>query len=123
MRRGWDCWGRRRTLLASTTRLEQAMATIERALQIAAKAHDGQTDKDGQPYILHPLRVMAAAKGIDAQIVAVLHDVVEDTAITLDDLRAAGFSGQVLEAVRCVTHDKSEPYADYVVRCKHNPLC
>jgi (p)ppGpp synthase/HD superfamily hydrolase len=98
------------------------MATIERALQIAAKAHEGQTDKDGQPYILHPLRVMAAVEGIEAQIVAVLHDVVEDTAVTLDDLRAAGFSAPVLEAVACVTHDKSEPYADYVVRCKQNAL-
>jgi hypothetical protein len=98
------------------------MATIERALQIAAKAHEGQTDKDGQPYILHPLRVMHRVEGLEAQIVAVLHDVVEDTKVTLEDLRAAGFSETILTGVRCVTHRKDESYADYVVRCKGNPL-
>jgi hypothetical protein len=98
------------------------MPTIERALQIAARAHEGQTDKEGQPYILHPLRVMAAVEGIEAQIVAVLHDVVEDTAVTLEDLRAAGFSAAILEAVACVTHAKEQPYADYVIRCKANPI-
>ena len=98
------------------------MATIERALQIAARAHEGQTDKESQPYILHPLRVMAAVEGIDAQIVAILHDVVEDTAVTLDDLKSAGFSPAILEAVACVTHEKDQPYADYVIRCKQNPI-
>jgi hypothetical protein len=98
------------------------MATIEKALQIAAKAHEGQQDKDGQPYILHPLRVMHAVEGMDAQIIAILHDVVEDTSVTLDDLRAAGFSETILAGVRCVTHGKEESYADYVVRCKTNPL-
>lgn len=98
------------------------MATLDRALQIAAKAHEGQTDKEGLPYILHPLRVMAACEGLDAQIVAVLHDVVEDTSVTLEDLRDGGFSAAILKAVQCVTHHKEEPYADYVIRCKHNPL-
>ena len=98
------------------------MATIEKALQIAAQAHEGQKDKDGQPYILHPLRVMHAVEGVEAQIVAVLHDVVEDTSVTLEDLRAAGFSETILAGVRCVTHGKNESYADYVVRCKTNPL-
>jgi hypothetical protein len=98
------------------------MTTIEKALQIAAKAHEGQTDKDGQPYILHPLRVMQHVEGLEAQIVAVLHDVVEDTKVTLEDLRAAGFSETILDGVRCVTHGKNESYADYVVRCKANPL-
>ena len=98
------------------------MATIEKALQIAAKAHEGQKDKEGLPYILHPLRVMMAVQGEDAQIAAVLHDVVEDTPVTVDDLRAAGFGEQVLAAVQCVTHRKDEPYADYVVRCKANDI-
>jgi (p)ppGpp synthase/HD superfamily hydrolase len=98
------------------------MATIEQALQIAAKAHEGQKDKDGKPYILHPLRVMAAVEGEEAKVVAVLHDVVEDTAVTLDDLRAAGFSETILTAVQCVTHRQEEPYADYVVRCKANDI-
>lgn len=98
------------------------MATIEAALQIAAKAHAGQKDKDGQPYILHPLRVMHAVKGPETQIVAILHDVVEDTSVTIDDLQAAGFSQTILAGVRCVTHGKDESYADYVVRCKADPI-
>lgn len=98
------------------------MATIEKALQIAAKAHEGQTDKDGQPYILHPLRVMHRVEGLEAQIIAVLHDVVEDTPVSLEDLHATGFSELILQGVRCVTHGKNESYADYVVRCKANPL-
>jgi guanosine-3',5'-bis(diphosphate) 3'-pyrophosphohydrolase len=98
------------------------MATIEKALQIAAKAHEGQQDKEGQPYILHPLRVMHTVHGTDAQIVALLHDVVEDTSVTLDDLRAAGFSATILDGVQCVTHRKEESYADYVIRCKTHPL-
>ena len=98
------------------------MATIERALQIAARAHEGQRDKEGLPYILHPLRVMMGVEGEEAQIVAVLHDVVEDTSVTLDDLRQAGFREGTLAAVECVTHRKDEPYAEYVVRCKGNEI-
>jgi (p)ppGpp synthase/HD superfamily hydrolase len=98
------------------------MATIEKALQIAAQAHEGQKDKEGLPYTLHPLRVMSRVEGDEAQIVAVLHDVIEDTKVTLDELRRAGFSETVLAAVQCVTHRKDEPYADYVVACKNNPI-
>lgn len=98
------------------------MPSIEAALQIAAKAHAGQKDKEGLPYILHPLRVMQRVEGEDAQIVAVLHDVVEDTSVTIDDLCNAGFSAKVLEAVACVTHAKDVSYADYVVRCKANAI-
>ncbi len=98
------------------------MATIEKALQIAAKAHEGQKDKDGQPYILHPLRVMHAVEGLEAQIIAVLHDVVEDTSVTIEDLRAAGFSETILAGVVSVTHGKDESYTDYVVRSKGSPL-
>src|SRR6476620_9991092 len=98
------------------------VATIEKALQIAAQAHEGQKDKEGLPYILHPLRAMMSLKGEEAQIVAVLHDVIEDTSVTADDLRKAGFSEKVVAAVLCVTHAKSESYADYVVRCKANEI-
>lgn len=96
------------------------MATIEKAVQIAAQAHEGQKDKEGQPYILHPLRVMGRVEG--EQIVAVLHDVVEDTQVTLDDLRWAGSGEEILDAVRCVTHRRDQPYADCVVGCKHNAI-
>ena len=98
------------------------MATIEKALQIAAKAHEGQKDKEGLPYILHPVRVMMGVQGGEAQIVAVLHDVIEDTSVTAEDLRKAGFSEEVVAAVLCVTHRKDEPYADHVVRCKGNEI-
>jgi hypothetical protein len=98
------------------------MATIEKALQIAAKAHEGQVDKEGLPYILHPLRVMASVQGTEAQIVAVFHDVIEDTPVTADDLRREGFPEAIIAAVLCVTHRQDEPYADYVVRCKGNEV-
>jgi guanosine-3',5'-bis(diphosphate) 3'-pyrophosphohydrolase len=96
------------------------MATIEKALQIAATAHEGQKDKSGQPYILHPLRVMHGVEGETAQIVAILHDVLEDTSVTADDLRQAGFTEALVATVLCVTHRKDESYADYVIRCKAN---
>jgi guanosine-3',5'-bis(diphosphate) 3'-pyrophosphohydrolase len=98
------------------------MATIEKALQIAARAHEGQKDKEGLPYILHPLRVMSGVEGAEAQVVAVLHDVIEDTPVTADDLRREGFSEAIVAAVLCVTHSRDEPYADYVVRCKGNEV-
>lgn len=98
------------------------MPTLEDAIRIAVAAHAGQKDKEGQPYVTHPLRLMESLHDPDAKTVAVLHDVVEDTSTTLDDLRRVGFSDGIIEAVRCVTHDKREPYADYVVRCKANPV-
>jgi (p)ppGpp synthase/HD superfamily hydrolase len=98
------------------------MASIEKAIQIAARAHEGQVDKQGLPYILHPLRVMDGVEGLDAKIVAVLHDVVEDTPVTFDDLEQEGFSGEILAAVRCVTHAEGESYADYVVRCRADQI-
>jgi (p)ppGpp synthase/HD superfamily hydrolase len=97
------------------------MSSLETAIRIAVTAHAGQLDKGGSPYITHPLRLMAAVEGEEAKIVAVLHDVVEDTSVTLDDLRREGFSEAVLAAVECVTHRREQPYADYVVRCKNNP--
>ena len=93
------------------------MSTLERAIQLAARAHAGQKDKDGQPYILHPLRVMFGVEGGEARIVAVLHDTLEDTTLTEADFRAAGFGESVVEGVKAVTHRKGESYADYVVRC------
>lgn len=98
------------------------MATLERALIIAAQAHSGQTDKEGLPYITHPLRVMQLVEGNEAQIVAIMHDVVEDTSVTLDDLAREGFAPAILDALRCVTHERTVSYADYVIRCKANPI-
>lgn len=98
------------------------MSMLEKAIEIASAAHAGQRDQQGSPYILHPLRVMSRVDGEAAQMVAVLHDVVEDTTVTLDDLRAAGFSADVITAVECVTHRQQESYAEYVIRCNSNAL-
>ena len=93
------------------------MATLEKAIELAARYHAGQRDKEGLPYITHPLRVLQRVQGEEAQIVAVLHDTLEDTDLSADDLRREGFSEAVLQAVEAVTHRPNEPYADYVVRC------
>lgn len=92
------------------------MSTLERALTIAATVHEGQKERNGAPYILHPIRVMLAVSTPTEQIAAVLHDVVEDTAVTLAQLRDEGFPAEVLEAVELLTHDAAEPYLDYVRR-------
>lgn len=79
------------------------MSTLERAIAVAAGAHVGQVDKGGQPYILHPLRVMLAVEGEYAKIAAVLHDVVEDTSVTIEDLRVWKFPEPVIRAVMALT--------------------
>lgn len=96
---------------------------MERAIEIATEAHRGQLDKAGCDYIEHPLRVMAAGKSLDEKIVGVLHDVVEDTNWTFEDLAAEGFSTEVIEALRCVTKlSESEPYDKFIARVKRNTL-
>jgi (p)ppGpp synthase/HD superfamily hydrolase len=98
------------------------MATLERAIEIAAKAHAGQVDKAGQPYVLHPLRMMLAVTTPEACMAAVLHDVVEDTAVTLDELRAEGFPAAVLEAVEALTKREGEDYEAFIRRVAPNPI-
>lgn len=98
------------------------MSHLEQAITIAVTAHRGQADKAGQPYILHPLRVMMRLDDEAARIVAVLHDVVEDTGTTMDDLRQAGFSQEVLEALDHVTNRAGESYDEFVARAAQNPI-
>ncbi|MEA3207606.1 MAG: hypothetical protein QOE70_663 [Chthoniobacter sp.] len=98
------------------------MMLLERALQIAVTAHAGQTSKDGSPYILHPLRLMAEMDSDDERIVAILHDVIEDSNLTLADLEGEGFASEVLEAIRLLTHEKSVPYEEHVRRIEPHPL-
>lgn len=99
------------------------MSTLERAIEIATKAHSGQLDKAGNNYITHPLRVMAAGKTTDEKIVGVLHDVVEDTEWTFEMLAAEGFSVEIIEALRCVTKfSENEPYDKFIARVKTNRL-
>ncbi|MGY2438099.1 HD domain-containing protein [Pseudomonas sp. SDO52101_S400] len=96
--------------------------TLERAIAIAATAHAGQVDKGGAPYILHPLKVMLRMSSLEERIVAVLHDVVEDCGISLDDLRKEGFSEEVLSAIESVTKVPGESYEDFVERAAQNPI-
>ncbi len=92
------------------------MSMLEKAIELAVRAHVGQVDKAGEPYVLHPLRVMLAVSGGEERIVGVLHDVVEDTAWTLDALRAEGFSRRVIEALDSVTRRQGEDYMVFVRR-------
>ena len=98
------------------------MATIERAIELAARAHAGQTDKGGHPYILHPLRLMLAVQGTEARIAAVLHDIIEDTPVTFDDLRREGFAPEIVEAVRALTKFKGETRVEAATRIARNPI-
>ena len=98
------------------------MTDIERALQTALKAHGGQTDRSGRQSISHVLRVMSRVDDPTAKIVAVLHDVVEDSELSLDDLRSQGFSPEVVDAVDALTRRGGESYVDLLRRAKVNPL-
>jgi (p)ppGpp synthase/HD superfamily hydrolase len=98
------------------------MSNLERAITIAAMAHEGVRDKGGQPYILHPLRVMLAVDTTDERIAAVLHDVLEDTDWTAGQLREEGFSEAVLSALDGLTKREGEEYFSYVRRAGANPI-
>jgi len=100
------------------------MSTLERAIEIAAEAHDGQMDKAGAPYLAHPMRMMARflreKQGTHA-IIAALHDVVEDSNWTLDGLRDEGFTGEIVEA-GVLTRNKREAYETYLERVARHAL-
>src|SRR5690606_9860935 len=98
------------------------MSTLERALAIAAEAHAGQRDKGGAPYVLHPIRVMLRLDATPDRIAGVLHDVVEDSAWTLDSLRAEGFSEEVVRAIDHLTRREGEPYEAFVRRAGEDPI-
>ncbi|MGE0228313.1 MAG: HD domain-containing protein [Dehalococcoidia bacterium] len=98
------------------------MSDLDTALAIAVEAHRGQVDKAGQPYILHPLRVMARVSTPEERLVAVLHDVVEDSPTTFDDLRAAGFDEAVVRAVDFLTRREDETYEAFIERVDGDAL-
>lgn len=99
------------------------MANLEDAIAVALTAHRGQRDKGGRPYILHPLTLMVQMKSELEQIVAVLHDVVEDApAFPLEKLRTMGFSEDVLLALNCLTKREGESYEDFIDRVKENDV-
>jgi (p)ppGpp synthase/HD superfamily hydrolase len=96
--------------------------TLEDAILLAVRAHRGQRDRNGQPYILHPLRVMFRLESEAERIVGVLHDVIEDTKYTRADLRKMGYSDEILQALDGVTRRAGESYEDFVLRAKANPI-
>lgn len=95
---------------------------LEKAILIATNAHQGQVDKAGKPYILHPLRLMFSRQNETERICAVLHDVIEDTDITLDYLRNQGFSEEVLAALDALTRRSNESYDEFISRIINNKI-
>ncbi len=97
-------------------------ALTNRVLQFIYKAHEGAVDRAGLPYVYHPLAVAADMKDEDSTVVALLHDVIEDTDYTVEDIEALGVSDEAIAALKLLTHDKEVPYMDYVEKIKQNPL-
>ena len=97
---------------------------LAKAIRIAAVAHGEQLDKSGRPYILHPIRVLQRCElhALDVQVVAVLHDVIEDTDWTLDGLRAEGFNENVIAGVDAMSKRNGEEFFAYIRRCSQNPI-
>lgn len=95
---------------------------FEKAIMIATKVHAGQKDKAGAPYLLHVLRVMMSVEKMDERIVALLHDVVEDSETTIEELANEGFSKKILRAVELLTKTEHKTYEDYIQEIKRNEL-
>lgn len=95
---------------------------LEKALQIAVKAHSGQTDKAGVAYIFHPIRVSCKCITDEEKVVALLHDTIEDTNITSDYLLTEGFPSNIVNAILSVTRNEHESYEDFIKRCRLNPI-
>lgn len=94
----------------------------KKAMKIAYNAHLNQVDKSGMPYIFHPIYIAERMDDEESIIVALLHDTIEDSDLTICDLKMEGFSGSVIEALECLTHDKNIQYEEYIQRIKDNPL-
>ena len=94
----------------------------KKALKLSFEAHKNQTDKSEIPYVYHPFHVAEQMTTESETVVALLHDVVEDTDYTIEDIREMGFPDEVTDALALMTHDKSVPYMDYVEKIKYNPI-
>jgi len=95
---------------------------FDHAIKIAVNAHQNHRDRYGQPYILHPIRLMQKVSSMPEKICAILHDVVEDSDWTLKNLKREGFPTQIIKALDCLTRREGEPYQDYVRRAAQNPI-
>lgn len=94
----------------------------KKAMKLCFEAHKDQKDKSGLPYVFHPFHVAEQMPDEKTTIVALLHDVIEDSSYTLEDLRDMGFEQDVLDALAMLTHDPAVPYMDYVAEIKKNPI-
>lgn len=94
----------------------------KKALKLSFEAHKAQTDKSGMPYVYHPFHLAEQMKSEETVIVALLHDVVEDTDYTLDDIAKMGFSQTVTDALTLITRKEGVPYVDYIAKLKENPV-
>ena len=95
---------------------------LEKALRLATRAHKGQIDKAGKPYIFHLIRVSERCSTEEERIVALLHDIIEDTPVTSANLLNEGFSQRIVDAVVSVTRNKGETYTDFIHRCRLNSI-
>ena len=95
---------------------------LEKAISIAVDSHSGQVNDKAQPYVLHPLRMMFKAVTIEEKIIAVLHDVIEKTAIDFEYLRSAGFSDRIVLAIDALSRRPQESYDRYIDRVRENKL-
>lgn len=95
---------------------------IDQALLLTASRFEGIVDEDGQPYMLHCLRVMLSFTDPRLQIVGLMHDIIEDTPTSLDELTQLGFGAEVVEAIGLLTRNSEISYADYIVRLKSNDI-
>lgn len=95
---------------------------LETAIAISVSWHCGQRDKIGLPFVLHPLKVMSMCETQDQMIVAVLHDILEDTKISINELRDLGISESNIESIIAITRNKDEFYMEYIHRCKNNEV-
>ena len=95
---------------------------LEKALAIATKAHAEQTDKAGMAYIFHPIRVSCRCFTDEEKIVALLHDIIEDTDVTADYLLSEGFPRNIVDAILSVTRNEDESYGDFIRRCRLNHI-
>jgi guanosine-3',5'-bis(diphosphate) 3'-pyrophosphohydrolase len=105
-------------------RAVDAAEELERAIALAVRAHHGQRypTPEVEPYILHPLRVMLGVSGARPQAAAVLHDVLEDTAVTAEDLREANLSSEVVDAVIALTRRSGQTYEQYIEQVAGNAI-
>ena len=94
----------------------------KKAIKLCFEAHKGQLDKSGLPYVLHPVHIAEHMTDEYSTVVALLHDVVEDTQYTIDDLVNMGYPEQVIEAIKLLTHDKNVPYMEYIFALKNNKI-